>query len=240
MLQGFRVVAILESLVEPWFTEARINTAATILQRTDDPQARADNNIKFVLLRQKLSDLLPPQDRPEDERQRAVDALVAELEGMTESYADDRWRVRVVNQGNLTLEGWQYENETIEPPAHWDGDWEVLRRQEGRYVGSKWSVHLRAPDLFFELLDVFKGQLVPFREIAKIAYGIKSGADEFFYVQDITEDMDNRALAEVYGLTRDQTARIRCQGGRRFSAPGRSPLLEAVDLQRHGNRQHGG
>ena len=125
MLQGFRVVAILESLVEPWFTEARINTAATILQRTDDPQARADNNIKFVLLRQKLSDLLPPQDRPEDERQQAVDALVAELEGMSESDADDRWRVRVVNQGNLTLEGWQYEDETVEPPADWDGDWEV-------------------------------------------------------------------------------------------------------------------
>ena len=54
---------------------------------------------------------------------------------------------------------------------------------------------------------------MPFREIAKIAYGIKSGADEFFYVQDITEDMDNSALAEVYGLTRDQTADACGQSG---------------------------
>jgi hypothetical protein len=209
MLRGFRVVAILESLVEPWFTEARVNTAATILQRTDDPQARAENNIKFVLLRRKLSDLLPAQDRPEEERQRAADALVAELEGLTESTADDRWRVRVVNQGALAIDGWQYEAESVEPPTDWNGDWELLHRAEGRYTGTKWSVHLRAPDLFFDLLDAFGERMVPLRDIAKIAYGIKSGADEFFYVQDITDEIDNRALAEVYGLTRDQAATMR-------------------------------
>ncbi len=208
MLKRFQVLAVLESAVEPWFTEARVNTAATILRRTDDPQARANNDIKFVLLRQKLSELLP-QTENEAVRQQAIDALVAEIEGLTESTQDDRWRVRVVNQGQLTLAGWEFKDEDAELPADWDGDCDMLREQEGRYVGTKWSIYLRAPDLFFELLDAFGDRLVPLRQVATVKYGVKSGADKFFYVQDITDDLDNETLAEVYGLARSQTGSVR-------------------------------
>ncbi|MCX6030572.1 MAG: N-6 DNA methylase [Chloroflexi bacterium] len=208
MLERFRVIAVLESEVEPWFTEARVNTAATILQRTDDPQARAGNAVKFILLHRKLSDLLP-QIEDEAARLAAVDALVAEIEGLTESTKDERWRVRVVNQGELTLAGWQFEDEEAEPPTAWNGDWSVLRQQKGEYVGSKWSVHLRAPDLFFELMDAFRDRLVPLRSVAKVSYGVKSGADEFFYVQDITDAVDDVTLAGVYGVNPDQKASLR-------------------------------
>jgi hypothetical protein len=208
ILERFQVLAVLESDVEPWFTEARVNTAATILRRTDDPQARADNDIKFVLLRQPLSQLLP-QTENEAVRQQAVDALVAEIEGLTESINDDHWRVRVVNQGQLTLEGWEFKDEGAELPADWDGDWAVLREQEGRYAGTKWSIYLRAPDLFFELLHTFGDKLVPLRSVATVKYGVKSGADKFFYVQDITDGLDNETLAEVYGLARSQTESVR-------------------------------
>jgi hypothetical protein len=208
ILERFQVLAVLESDVEPWFTEARVNTAATILRRTDDPQARANNNIKFALLRQKLSDLLP-QTENEAVRQQAIDALVAEIEGFTESTQDDRWRVRVVNQGQLTLAGWEFKDEDTELPAGWDGDWDILRRKEGRYMGTKWSTYLRAPDLFFELLDAFGDRLVPLRDVARVHRGITSGVDKFFYVQDITDDLDNETLAEVYGLARSQTESVR-------------------------------
>lgn len=213
ILERFQVLAVLESDVEPWFTEARVNTAATILRRTDDPQARADNDIKFVLLRQPLSQLLP-QTENEAVRQQAVDALVGEIEGLTENTKDNRWRVRVVNQGQLTLEGWEFKDEAAdspgaELPADWDGDWTVLREQEGRYAGTKWSIYLRAPDLFFELLHTFGDKLVPLRDVARVRRGITSGADKFFYVQDITDGLDNETLAEVYGLARSQTESMR-------------------------------
>jgi len=208
MLERFQVLAVLESTVEPWFTEARVNTAATILRRTDDPQARADNDIKFVLLRQKLSELLP-QTEDEAVRQQAVDALVGEIEGLRENTKDDRWRVRVVNQGRLTLAGWEFKDEDTELPADWDGDWDILRKQDGRYAGTKWSIYLRAPDLFFELLDTFGDGLVPLRAVARVRRGITSGADKFFYMQDITDALDNETLAEVYGLARSQTGSVR-------------------------------
>ena len=226
MLKRFQVLAVLESAVEPWFTEARVNTAATILRRTDDPQARANNDIKFVLLRQKLSELLP-QTENEAVRQQAIDALVAEIEGLTESTQNDRWRVRVVNQGQLTLAGWEFKDEDAELPADWDGDWDVLREQEGRYVGTKWSIYLRAPDLFFELLDAFGDRLVPLRDVAKVRRGITSGADKFFYVQDRTDGLDNKTLAEVYGLARSQTESVRVVK----AGDGSAYLIEAQYLE---------
>ena len=226
MLERFQVLAVLESDVEPWFTEARVNTAATILRRTDDPQARADNDIKFILLRQKLSDLLP-QTEDEAVRQQAVDALVAEIEGLRENTKDDRWRVRVVNQGQLTLVGWEFKDEDTALPADWDGDWDILRRQEGRYAGTKWSIHLRAPDLFFELLDTFGDRLVPLRDVARVRRGITSGADKFFYVQDITDRLDNETLAEVYGLARSQTGSVRVVK----AGDGSAHLIEAQYLK---------
>ena len=226
ILERFQVLAILESAVEPWFTEARVNTAATILRRTDDPQARANNDIKFVLLRQKLSALLP-QTENEAVRQQAVDALVAEIEDLTENTQDDRWRVRVVNQGQLTLTGWEFKDAEAECPADWDGDWTVLRKQEGRYVGTKWSIHLRAPDLFFELLDAFGDRLMPLRDVARVRRGITSGADKFFYIQDITDGLDNETLAEAYGLARSQTESVRVVK----AGDGSAHLIEAQYLK---------
>ena len=226
ILERFQVLAVLESVVEPWFTEARVNTAATILRRTDDPRARADNDVKFVLLRQPLSQLLPPTEN-EALRQQAVDALVAEIEGLTESTQDNRWRVRVVNQGQLTLQGWEFKDEDVELPADWDGDWATLREQGGHYAGTKWGIYLRAPDLFFELLDAFGDRLVPLRDVATIKYGVKSGADKFFYVQDITDSLDNETLAEVYGLARSQTGRVRVVR----AGDGSAHLIEAKYLK---------
>jgi len=226
MLERFQVLAVLESAVEPWFTEARVNTAATILRRTDVPQARADNNVKFVSLRQPLGQLLP-QTENEAVRQQAVDALVAEIEGLTENTWDARWRVRVVNQGQLTLRGWELADEDAELPADWDGDWAMLREQGGHYAGTKWSTYLRAPDLFFELLDTFGDRLVPLRNAATVKYGVKSGADKFFYVQDITDDLNNETLAEVYGLARSQTGSVRVAK----AGDGSAHLIEAQYLQ---------
>jgi hypothetical protein len=225
ILERFQVLAVMESTVEPWFTEARVNTAVTILRRTDDPQARVANDVKFVLLHKKLGELLP-QTQDEAVRQQAVDDLVAEIEGLTESTQDERWRVRVVNQGRLTLEGWEFQDEDAELPADWDGDWDTLREQ-GRYAGIKWSLYLRAPDLFFELLDTFGDRLAPLRDVATVRYGIKSGADKFFYVEDVTDDRDNETLAKVYNLARNQTESVRVVN----ASDGSAHLIEARYLK---------
>jgi hypothetical protein len=36
ILKGFKLIAVIESLDEPWFKDARVKTSITILQRCDD------------------------------------------------------------------------------------------------------------------------------------------------------------------------------------------------------------
>ena len=58
ILQNFKIVAIMESLDEPWFQDARVKTAVTILQRCTDEQARAANLVRFVRFHKPVSKIL--------------------------------------------------------------------------------------------------------------------------------------------------------------------------------------
>ncbi len=53
----------------------------------------------------------------------------------------------------------------------------------GRYVGDKWGgKYLRAPDIFFTILEKGKGKLVRLGEIAEVNEGHPTGANSFFFV----------------------------------------------------------
>lgn len=57
---------------------------------------------------------------------------------------------------------------------------------KGIYVGNKWDgKYLRAPDIFFTILEKGKGKLVRLGEIADVRRGITTGANEFFYLEPI-------------------------------------------------------
>jgi len=51
------------------------------------------------------------------------------------------------------------------------------------YIGDKWGgKYLRAPDIFFTLLEKGKNKLIQLSDIANIRRGITSGANDFFYL----------------------------------------------------------
>jgi hypothetical protein len=70
------------------------------------------------------------------------------------------------------------------------------------YKGSKWGgKYLRAPDIFFTILEKGKGKLVRLGDIAEVRFGIKTGANEFFYVEDVTERIDfNKVRPKIKNL----------------------------------------
>ena len=52
------------------------------------------------------------------------------------------------------------------------------------YAGNKWGgKYLRAPDIFYTILEKGKGKLVRLGDIAQVRFGIKTGANEFFYLE---------------------------------------------------------
>jgi hypothetical protein len=52
------------------------------------------------------------------------------------------------------------------------------------YIGNKWGgKYLRAPEIFFKILEKGKDKLVRLGDIAEVKFGIKTGANEFFYLE---------------------------------------------------------
>ena len=52
------------------------------------------------------------------------------------------------------------------------------------YVGDKWGgKYLRAPDIYHHILDKYGDKLVRLGDIATVRFGIKTGANEFFYLK---------------------------------------------------------
>ena len=54
-LKRFKVIAVLESRCEPWFTEASVNTVLTIVERCDNEAERDNHLAKFVKVKKPLA-----------------------------------------------------------------------------------------------------------------------------------------------------------------------------------------
>jgi hypothetical protein len=79
ILRNFRIVAIMESLDEPWFPDARVKTAITILQRCCDEQARSANLVRFVRLHKPVSVILGERRGTEEAARQAAPERLRKL-----------------------------------------------------------------------------------------------------------------------------------------------------------------
>jgi tRNA1(Val) A37 N6-methylase TrmN6 len=185
-LKNFKIVAVLEPQAEHWFPAVDVNTCVTILQRCSDAQKRDAHLAKFIQIKVPLAELYP---RASDEAQRSVflNDLVARVEAIQAPEEDEQWRVFPVRQADLWREGLD---------------------DEGRFVGAKWRKYLEAPPVFFRILERAGGRLGRLGDMAYVQRGFTTGANEFFYVRDITDDLPDAAL-DQYGLSRRQTRRLR-------------------------------
>ncbi|MCX6022411.1 MAG: N-6 DNA methylase, partial [Chloroflexi bacterium] len=235
LLRHFRIVAILESEVEPWFTEARVITAVTILQKEPSLANRDANMVRFVLLRKPIAEILgPATDEPTS--QVNAENLAARILAVSANESNETWRVRLISQEALWAEGTRVPvdasdlettasgsiNETDEEDETDDDQPEMLDDEPEadqplvptEYIGSKWGIYLRAPDIYFTLLERSQATMVPLGTIATVKFGIKSGKDAFFFVRDITENerkltKTEQAFRDKWSISYADTQRIR-------------------------------
>ena len=69
--------------------------------------------------------------------------------------------------------------------------------RENKYAGDKWGgKYLRAPDIYWTILEKGKDKLVPLRDIAEVRRGFTTGANEFFYLD--AERIQEWGIASEY------------------------------------------
>jgi hypothetical protein len=232
ILQNFELVAVLESICEPWFTGARVATTVTILRRCSDLQKRAKNLVRFVQLRKPLKELLE-NDGTETGRQEAADKLRNFIESTTEDVRTADYRILVVPQQKLWDDGCKLgqivngeEEEESDDEINGSLHEEAAAYHTGAgYLGGKWGVYLRAPDFYFELMEKYGKYFVPLGGISEVRYGFKSGCDDFFAPLDITDE----ALQETDPA--EFRRRYRCN--RTEAAKGKLRIIQSGDGSEH-------
>ena len=201
ILKNFKIIAIIESLDEPWFEDARVKTAVTILQRCTDESERMENIVKFVGLLKPVKEILG--ERPygdEAARQEAAESLRRIILQTNQPYTENRLRIIPVRQSILWDEGVRagtlLNEETLNEPNEDEEEEEntpVLREAVAMYkisrdyVAGKWGRFLRAPDIYFRLMRDYHTRFERLGEIAVVKRGITSGCDAFFMPHDVTK-----------------------------------------------------
>ncbi len=183
MLQHFQILAVFESIDEPWFVGARVATTVTILRRQKDTSNRMNNIVRFVQLRRPVKELLG-HDGTTAGAVRAADTFRDEILGLKDNTVNDRYRARLIRQGDLWNNGVRLGvmmGKSSEPPSTDPSE------QSGHYYGGKWGVYLRAPDLWFDLLDAYGSRFAPLGDLADVRFGVKSGKDCFFFPKDCSQ-----------------------------------------------------
>jgi hypothetical protein len=203
LLRNFRIIAVVESVAESFFEDASINTTITVLERELDPSSRHENPVRFVQLLTPVQDLMVGTGIAPEEDQYAGDLgwfsnLAQAIEhGKPDSFPGGM-RVRRVSQRTL-LEGLAYRPTPGNPGkrgvAARDAAMESVSMNRTQRIGSNWGKYLRAADVFFEIIDRGRERLQPLSELASVRFGVKTGANKFFYLKEHLTDRSEEKRA---------------------------------------------
>jgi methylase of polypeptide subunit release factors len=197
LLENFRVIAVIESNCESFFQDASINTAITVLEREPDPRARSRSLMRFVRLTAPLSKVIASNYlRSTTNQANAARLFAKQIERACDPVTRDNYGIRVVEQSQLmpaptsaVCKGgppW--------PPLVADRSKNLKRGGHGGPPLQGWGKFLRADDIFFRILERGAAQLQPLSNFARVRFGVKTGANEFFYLSD-----EQRAKQEKEG-----------------------------------------
>ncbi|MEW6236912.1 MAG: N-6 DNA methylase [Candidatus Omnitrophota bacterium] len=221
ILRNFQIIAIFESWNEPWFVGARVATAATILRRCGDESVRMNNIVRFVQLRSPINEILAHDGTVKGSVEK-TNIFRDEILSLKVNVATNKYRARLVRQGDLWKEGVRLG--AVMKKSKDAEDEEDAIQNGGEYYGGKWGVYLRAPDLWFKLLDQYGNRFVALGDIAEVRFGVKSGKDCFFFPKDCSAECLDKyrypfEFEDNYGVPRElvETGKVKmvlCGEGR--------------------------
>jgi hypothetical protein len=161
LLKNMNTLMIVDNLVERSF-EADINTVIVFIQKPINKITDADL-IKFVVFKEPYDKII---NSPVVEQVRKTNVKTI----------NDKFRLIVKTRKELWIEGIETEDDELNESRLWSYP----------YIGNKWGgKYLRAPEIFFKILEKGKDKLVRLGDIAEVRFGIKTGANEFFYLEPI-------------------------------------------------------
>lgn len=151
------------------FARADINTIITVASAPGE--VNVNHSVRFVAFKQPFENVVLSDN-------------LLEIEQAATTFRNDRFRVFPITVNELLQEG--LETDPDSPLSDGEEETQMNFAQSGSYVGDKWGgKYLRAPDIFFTILEKGKGKLARLGEIATVRRGFTTGANDFFYLQPL-------------------------------------------------------
>ena len=158
LLRKSRIIGIYDNSAKRSFAKADVNTTINVFVK--------DNSIDFAQNKRILQtdNVVKFVSFKKDFEVAAIPDSFKEIKNSSEIIISDNFRSYAITQKEL-MQGGLNESE--------------------KYEGDKWgSKFLRAPDVFFIVLEKGKDKFLKLDEIADVKFGVKTGINDFFYLDD--------------------------------------------------------
>ncbi|MCX7987874.1 MAG: Eco57I restriction-modification methylase domain-containing protein, partial [Thermodesulfovibrio sp.] len=191
LLKNMKPIYIIDNLKKRSFKQADVNTVIVVIQKPKEKLQ--DFTIKFVAFKKPFEEVINAD-------------VIKRMEKATEPIFDDEdFRIFPKTKKELLLEGVEID----EDKSRLDLD---IGPENLPYIGNKWGgKYLRAPEIYFKILEKGKGKLVRLGDIAEVRRGFTTGANEFFYLKPI--GMTVKEVVEIAEKDRDALIPVQNGGG---------------------------
>ncbi len=154
-LKHCHIKQIIDNQSRRSFASADVNTVICLFSAPDESrQSGLDCTARFVSFNTPFEAILDP-------------VIFYEIETASERGRTQEHRIDPISQRSLLKDGI------------------VDASPKPKYTGDKWGgKYLRAPDIYWTILEKGKGKLVRLGDIAEVRFGIKTGANEFFFLNE--------------------------------------------------------
>ncbi|HNT26693.1 MAG TPA: hypothetical protein PKH10_00815 [bacterium] len=158
--------------------KADVNTIIALLSPLDDRRDLGLNNTaRFVMFR------VPFEEVIDAETFKTLESVT------TDRQNTEKWRICVKSHCELFADGLKRQEEEEEEEGEGEEENELIAKlktvhvKTNKYMANKWGgKYLRAPEIFFTVLDKGKDKLVRLGDISNVKPGCYSGINDFFYL----------------------------------------------------------
>ncbi len=178
LLTNCRVKMILDNQYKRSFATADVNTVITLFSAPAKKPGEAElsNVMRFVMFKVTFEHIL------------AADVF-RKIEQIAVRSQTPEYRVYPITQKDLLADGYTYAVESGEdsprPKKGHKTTVTTIKETSTTYAANKWGgKYLRAPEIYWTIIEKGRGKLVRLGDIAEVRFGIKTGANEFFYLDE--------------------------------------------------------
>jgi hypothetical protein len=165
LLRKVPMIAIYDNQAKRSFKQSDVNTIIALFDVPREKKSEKevlDNTVKFVMFKKPFEEVIYSEN-------------LIKIEEVKKRSSFEDFRVHPITQKELLEEGSEYKSK----------EQKILGA--GIYQGNKWGgKYLRAPDIYFKILEKGKDKFIKLSDVGKIVIGLVTGANKFFMINEKT------------------------------------------------------